>query len=95
MRLKWITYCCPVLQRVVHLARLAFQVNRITADPPNEVSLAISGQEEGRGGGRRVFTPSVPKEYLRIERISILQREDNFFKENFDDSWNHQMEISW
>jgi len=35
--LKWITYCCPSLQHVVHLAVPAFQVNRITANL-NEVT---------------------------------------------------------
>lgn len=42
VRLKWITYCCPGLQRVVHLALLAFQVNRITANP-NKVSPVVPG----------------------------------------------------
>lgn len=39
--LKWITYCCPSLQHVVHLAVPAFQVNRITANL-NEVTPPLS-----------------------------------------------------
>lgn len=40
--LKWITYCCPTLQHVVHLAVPAFQVNRITANLNEVTSLTPS-----------------------------------------------------
>lgn len=40
--LKWITYCCPTLQHVVHLAVPVFQVNRITANLNEVTSLTSS-----------------------------------------------------
>lgn len=89
MRLKWITYCCPVLQRVVHLARLAFQVNRITANPRTKLAWQSLAKREGEGEGgvssraqgifanREDFTFSI----LDFERLATMmkRRGDDFF----------------